>query len=173
MSMRKSSYRSLLRHVKHWDFLASLAMAAVFLFFVLGSARPLKDQAGAISATITLGLAVAIGAAVAGRWLADRVKDDVYGEVIRSVDPNESKAQGPYLVVSVVGIATTVGGILLLIAGGELSRTVTGCAYGVLLFLALFGVLGLADLLLLGHRHQRRQARLRALREEENRRQGP
>lgn len=171
MSARKCSFGSLVRHAVHWDFLGSLSGAAVFLFFLLDSARPLPDEPGAVTAAIPLGLAVAVGAAVAARWLADRVKDDAYGEVIRVLDANESKAQRPYLVVTVAGIATTVGGMLLLIARGELGRTVTACAYGALLFLALYGVLGLTDLLLLGHRHQRRQARLRALREEENRRQ--
>ena len=117
-----------------------------------------------------LGVAVAVGAAVAGRWLADRIKEDAYGEVLRALDPDESSAQAPFRLVSIIGIATSIGAVLLLMTHGEFNRTWTAVAYAGEFILALYALLGLLDLLLQTHRHQRRQARLRAIREAENRR---
>jgi hypothetical protein len=170
MNAKRSRKRALLRNALHWDFLFSLFIAVIFLVFTLTSDRPLEDATGPITASITLGVAVALGAAVASRWLADRVKDDSYGEAIRARDPDESRAQAPYRIVTVAGVLAAAGGALLLISLGEMARTWTVIAYSVVLLLAMYSLFGMLDLLLLGHRHQRRQAVLRALREAENRR---
>lgn len=170
MNAKSSRAGRILRHFAHWDFIVSLGLATTFLILVLRSDRPIEDATGPLGVAVGLGVTVAVGAAVAGRWLADRIKDDAYGEVLRALDPDESSAQAPFRLVSIIGIATSVGAVILLVTRGELNRTWTAVAYAGELVLALYGLFGLLDLLLQTHRHQRRQARLRAIREEENRR---
>jgi hypothetical protein len=170
MSVKRSRLRTLVRNLLHWDCLTAAAIAIAFLILTLSSDRPLEDSTGPLTLGVTAGIAVALGAALAGRWLTDRIQDDDYGELLRVLDPDESVAQAPFHTVTLVAAAAAVGSALLLLARDELSRTLAAVAYSAVVFLVMYAILGLVDLLLLLQRHQRRQARLRSMREQEKRR---
>lgn len=163
--------RRWVRAVWGWDLVVSLLVSVVFLWFVLSSDRPLEDAHGVLVASIPFGVTIVLGVLVAARWLSDRLKDDPYGELLRSVDPDESSSQAPFAVVATAGLATSCLGVLLLLIQGEVGRALTAISYAALLFLAVYSLLGFADLILLLRRHQRRQAKLRSIQEKERRRQ--
>ena len=165
--------RRVMQHLKRWDFIGSLVIAIGFLAAVFASDRPLDEAAGPLTAAITLGVALALGAAVASRWLGDSSKDETYGEVLRAIDPQGRRAQQPFMIVVAVGVVTSLWGGVLLMAEGEFPRTLAGWFYALEVLLAAYGLLAMLDVLLLGFRHQRRQSALRALRESEQRRTGP
>lgn len=165
--------RTISRYVLHWDFLVSALFALAFGVFTLSSDRPLEEVTPAVIAAVPLGVTIAGLAAVAERWLADRLKDDAYGKLLRRGDKGEVKARRPYLLVELSGVATSVLALLLLVTRDEFGRTVTTVSWSVLLFLGMFSILGFLDLLLLGRRHARRQAELRAAKEDEEWRRGP
>jgi hypothetical protein len=159
-----------LRMLWHWDFAVSLLAATAFLSFTLSDGRPLEDAGPAIVASVPLGIAVAAGVLVAYRWTADRIKDDAYGELIRAIDPSEARVYGPHMLVAGAAFGTSLLGTLLLLVQGELGRTTTAISYALLLGIAVYSILGFADLVRLGRRHQKRQALLRSTLEAENRR---
>lgn len=159
-----------LRMLWHWDFAISLLAAIAFLALVLNDDSPLEDASPAIVASIPLGIAVATGVLVAYRWTADRIKDDAYGELIRAIDPSEARVYGPHMLVASAAFGTSLLGALLILVQGELSRTPTAISYALLLGMAVYSILGFADLVRLGRRHQKRQALLRSTLEEEARR---
>lgn len=155
----------------HWDFLVSTFVTGLFLIVALSTGCPLQDATAVASvAAIPFGIALAAAALVASRWVADRVKDETYGEVLRSFDPDESHLQSPYLVVATVGLLTSLMGVFLFLVHAALNTTALAWANAALLFLVVYGILGFADLIRIGKHHQRRQARLRALHELEKRR---
>lgn len=164
------SKRRWLRTVWGWELAASLLISVVFLWFVLPSDRPLEDAAGALYASVPYGIALAVAGLVASRWMTDRLKDDAYGELLRSVDPDESRSQDPFIVVVISGLIATLIGIVLILIQGELGRTPTALSWALLLFFALYGLFGTADLVRIVRRHLRRQARLRSTQERERRR---
>lgn len=164
------SKRNWLRAVWGWEFVASLLVSVIFLVFVLSSDRPLEDAIGALYASVPYGIALAVAGLVASRWLTDRLKDDPYGELLRAIDPDESKSQDPFIVVIISGLATTLIGIVLILLQGELGRSLTALSWAVLLFSTLFGLFGTADLVRIVRRHLRRQAKLRSNQEKERRR---
>lgn len=154
----------------NWDAGAALAVGGLLLWFLLTSDRPLEDVSGYLGGAIAYGVGVAGAAIVAGRWVSDRVKDSTYGEVIRRVDPEELNLQRPAHIVAGAGLATSLAALLLLLAFGEMGRTVTAVAYSVLVFLTAYSLFGLADLLRQNRRHLARMSALQATREQEERR---
>ena len=153
-----------------WDALLALIIGGAFVVVTLWSPRALEDVRPLLIASVPSGVAIAPGAMVAGRWASDRIKDSVYGEVIRVLDPNEARMQRPTFVVAATGVATTLVGIGLLTTYDEFGRATTVWAYGLLLALALYGALGLFDLFRLGRSHLARLSILQSMREEEDRR---
>lgn len=154
----------------HWDFAVSLLAALVFLGFMLVDDRPLEGAQTAIVASVPLGVAVAAGVLVAYRWTADRIKDDAYGELVRAIDPAEGHVYGPHMLVVGAAFFTSLLGTLLLVVQGELGRAATAVAYSLLFGAAIYSILGFADLVRMGRRHQKRQALLRSTLEAEGRR---
>jgi hypothetical protein len=136
----------------------------------LNSDRPFIDATAPLGAAISLGVALALGSAVAGRWFGDSTKDDALGEIVRAVDLTGQHALMPYRIVSIVGIAISLWGGFLLIAAESVGPDARVWLYGVEVLLASYGLLGMLDVVLLGFRNQARQARLRALRELDQRR---
>jgi hypothetical protein len=166
-----SDWRRIGRSLVHWDAIVSVLLGVLFFVLVATSDAPLEDASSLIIAAMSLGGTVAFGSLVAGRWISDRMKDDTYGEVVRKIDPDESRAQLPFFMVAWAGLFLMIAAILTLLTKGQIGRSVTTFCYSILVTLVSYNVLGLLDLVALSRRHLRRQATLRALREEEQRRQ--
>jgi hypothetical protein len=136
---------------------------------LLGSERPLEDVNGLVVASIPTGVSIAIGAQVVVRWLGDRTKDSSYGELIRVVDPGESRARLPYQVVTGAGLLTSGLGLFVAFTRGEFPRTVEASLYSVLVALFVYDILGLASLFAISARHAKRASALQGISEEAER----
>ncbi|MEU4602550.1 hypothetical protein AB0F43_06195 [Kribbella sp. NPDC023972] len=166
----KGDWRRAGRSLLYWDAIGSLLFGGLFFILVATSDAPLEDSSSLVIAAMSLGGTIAFGSLVAGRWITDRIKDDAYGEVVRKIDYNESRAQLPFFMVAWAGLLLIVVAIFTLLTEGEFGRAATTVCYSVLVALVSYNVLGLLDLVALSRRHLRRQATLRALKEEEERR---
>jgi len=137
---------------------------------VLPSTRPLDDVKAILGACVAYGVAIAGAATVVGRWISDRMKDTVYGEMLRVIDPRETRVQRPTYVVAAAGLLASLLGLVLVLTYDEFNRTVTGFAFGALVFLAAYGLFGLADLYRQSRRHLARMSAVQAMREQDERR---
>lgn len=117
-------------------------------------------------AAVPTNLTIAIAAWLGGRWVADRLRSEDYGELVRIVDPREEAISLPYQVVSLVATAAS---LLSGVAAGvfdQLSVVPSTLFHGGVLFLTLWAALGLASLMALTFRHQRHIAELQSLKEQ-------
>ncbi len=125
-----------------------------------------SGQSADLVAGVPTGVAIAAAAWLGGRWVADRLRTEVYGELVRLVDPREEAASLPSQVVSVVAmLAATACGV----AAGVVNDVGPGASivlHGVALLLSLWAAGGLASLIGLTFRHQRRIAEIQSLQEE-------
>jgi hypothetical protein len=154
----------------NWDLLLAIATAGAFLWFVLPSSRPLDDVKAFLGPSVAYGVAIAGAATVVGRWISDRMKDTAYGEMLRVIDPGETRVQRPTYIVATAGLLTSLLGLVLVLTYDEFDRTVTGWAYGALIFLAAYDLFGLADLYRQSRRHLARMSTVQATREQDERR---
>jgi len=144
----------------------SFVAAACFWVVVGVSSRPLEPAHSLVAAAAALGATVGLGAFVTGRWLSDRLSKDEYGTLIIAFDPDESKTQHPYIVMSITGLITATFSIVLAVTGDELPRSLGVLAYGLVFGLAIYCALGSISLVMISRRHQRRASVLRALKED-------
>jgi hypothetical protein len=98
------------------------------------------------------------------------MKDTAYGEILRVVDAGETQVQRPTYIVAAAGLLTSLLGLVLVLSYDEFDHTVTGIAYGALVFLAAYDIFGLADLIRQSRRHLVRMSKLQATREQDERR---
>lgn len=162
--------RSLFKVIRQeWD--ASLAFLAFVAFLILAGAsdRPLEVESAPFAGAVALGSAVAAAAFVTGRWTDDKLSRDEYGEIIVAIDPDMSRVQWPYRVVTYAGLATAMLGVLLLVTLNEFPRALTVFLYGSLFGLASYSLLGTLSLVHITLRHKAQAAMLRSLKEREAR----
>lgn len=149
----------------HWDLWVALAAAVAFSVVTL-AAGGFRGSQVMLIAGIPTNLAIAVAAWLGGRWVADRLRTEDYGELVRVVDPREEAISLPYQVVALVA---TLGALVSGIAAGAfdgLTVVPLTILHGGTLFFTLWAVLGLASLITLTFRHQRRIAEIQSLKEE-------
>lgn len=149
----------------HWDLWIALAVAAVFTMLAL-AAGDFRGSQPMLIAGVPTNLTVAVAAWLGGRWVADRLRTEDYGELVRVVDPREEAISLPYQVVAVVAI---LGALLSGFAAAAFDELTVGplvVLHGGSLFFTLWAVLGLASLISLTFRHQKRIAGIQSLKEE-------
>lgn len=156
--------------IGNWDLVSAAIIAGVFFWVMLCSDKYLEDLRVMLLASVPFGVAIAGAAMVTGRWVSDRVKDTPYGQVLRRLDPKEMRVQQPTYIVAFAGLFTSFVGVVLLIVHQELDRTWTIIFLAMLLFMVMYDLLGLADLIRVGRRHLARMSELQSMREEEERR---
>jgi len=165
MKSRRTGWSVLWRTVLAWDLGVAFLAAALLLTVLLTTDRELIGT-GAISATaIPFGVAVSGTNIVSLRWFSDRLKGSAFGEIVRSIDPDESVAAMPYVVVAVAGGLTSLLGIFGYVTDGELPRAATVVIFSALLGLGTYSILGTLSLFRMSVHHQRRAARLQAIEE--------
>lgn len=149
-----------------WDLVFAVITGGTF-FGLAGRSEGFKVDRVLLLATAPTMVAFAIGVWVAGRWAADRIRNDEFGELVRIIDPQERAAQLPYLVifsVALSGAAAALGGAALL---GTLDSALEQAAIcSVVLMLVVWTFLGTFSLGRLSFRQQRQQAELRSLKEQ-------
>ena len=166
MTKRRTGLGVFLRTILAWDFFVALVAALVLLAVLLVTDRDLVG-AGAISAAaIPFGMAACATNVVSLRWVSDRLKGTVYGEIVRYGDRDESVVSLPYLIVAVAGALTSIVGIIGYATDGELPRAATAIVYSTLLGLGAYSVLGTLSLFRMSVDHQRRAARLQSVEDE-------
>jgi hypothetical protein len=131
--------------------------------------RPLTIPSGLDVAALGAGLTLSAANIVSLRWVSDRLKDSSYGEIIRARDPDEGEVSLPYLVVAISGFATALVAILDILVHDSASRDVRAVILSIELLFGLYSVLGSLSLLRVSARHQRRYAKLQAIKEAQER----
>ncbi len=154
---------------QEWDATLSAIAALVFWVAVGASSRPLEPAQSLFVAAATTGVAIGSVAFVAGRWVSDRLSKDEYGTLIVAFDPDESRTQHPYFVMTLAGFVTAILGAILAVTIDELPRFLAIVLYGLEFALVIYCLLGSISLAIISRRHQRRAAILRAMKEEEAR----
>lgn len=162
---------AVLRSVRgNWDAVLAVLSGVVFVLITLSNPRPLIDERAFLIAGMPYGAAIVAAAIATGRWLSDRMKDSIYGEVVRVLDPDESRLHRPVFVVVLAGVATSLLALLLFVTYGESPRTAAVWSYGLMLAVAIYATLGLLDVYFQSRRHQRRSSLMQRTSEEEDRR---
>jgi hypothetical protein len=111
-------------------------------------------------------VALAAAAFVAQRWFGDRSKGDAYGEVVRTVDPEETAANLPYATTAVAGLVAALWCAIGAIVIGSISETEWAAVVSaVAVLLASYTLLAFVSLVVLTFKHQQHVARLKALEE--------
>lgn len=152
--------------VKAWDFWLSLILAAIFFFSYRPFYHSFNGTTTVLAAAAAYGVSIATGSIVAARWLSDRMKDDDYGRIIRTIDPEEVAAQLPYYVICFVGCGTSIWAIAGLAASPILKHLLSLIYFSILLFLVSWSIFGFFGLLVLSWRHQRRAVAVKSLKEQ-------
>lgn len=160
-----SRRRLVLTTIWHWDLWLAVVGLAVFLLAALASGD-FRGSQPILVAGVPTGVAIAAAAWLGGRWVADRLRTEAYGELVRLVDPREEAAALPYQVVSIVAMLATIAcGVAAGVVNG-VGRGASIVLHGVALLLSLWAVAGLASLIGLTFRHQHRIAEIQSLKEE-------
>jgi hypothetical protein len=137
-----------------------------FAVLVFGATSERFDPARVyFVAGASISFAFAAAAGVMHRWLADRTKSD-YGQIVRTVDDDESAAGVPYVIITIVGVIATLWcAIAAFIIEGLNGRLIKAILAGGAAGLVAWSLLGLLSLVLLTFKHHRYSARTQALRE--------
>lgn len=160
-----SRRRLVLSTLWHWDLWLAVAGSGVFLVLAF-AADDFRGSQAILIAGVPTGVAIAAAAWIAGRWVADRLRTEVYGELVRLVDPSEDAASLPYQTVSIVALLAAIAcGVAAGIVSG-LGHGASIAVHGVALLLSFWAVAGLVSLIGLTFRHQRRIAEIQSLQEE-------
>lgn len=157
--------RLVLSTMGHWDLWVAVIGAVLFLVGVL-VAGDFRGSQPMLIAGVPTNLTIAIAAWLGGRWVADRLRSETYGEVVRLLDPAEEAASLPYHVVSVVAVVAALTCGVAAALFDEVATVLRATLHGGALLLTLWSVLGLASLVTLTFRHQRRIAEIQSLQEE-------
>ncbi len=160
-----SRRRLVLATIWHWDVWLAVAGFAIFLLAGLTS-DDFRGSQPLLIAGVPTGFTIAVAAWLGGRWVADRLRTEVYGELVRLVDPREEAASLPYQVVSVVAMLAAIACGFAAGAINDVGRGSSIILHGVALLLSLWAAAGLASLIGLTFRHQRRIADVQSLQEE-------
>ncbi|GEM_PF-5660744 len=115
---------------------------------------------------------LAIADWLAGRWLSDRARSDALGEIVRAVDPEETAAQLPFVLVALVGLGAAVWcGFGAIVIGGLSGKLWPAVISGLAVALVAWTVLGTLSLVILTFRITRLEARIRSIQERAERAQ--
>lgn len=148
-----------------WDSVLALVVGIAATILMVASDRDLENTGAYSTAAISGGVALALANVVTLRWLSDRMKRSGYGELIRSVDRDESALSLPYWIVFVAGITTAILGLLGVLLDGEVPRTAAVAYWAALLTLGLYSLLGTLSLGRLSVWHLRQMGHLQAIQE--------
>jgi hypothetical protein len=149
----------------HWDLWTATAGAVVFSIIALAAGDYRGSQPMLIAAVPT-NLTISVAVWLGGRWVADRLRTEDYGELVRLVDPREEAISLPYQVVAFIAILGALASGVAAGTLGELAIVPTVIFHAGTLFLTLWAALGLGSLIALTFRHQRRIAEIQSLKEE-------
>lgn len=154
---------------RHWDLIASVVIAAIFGITSWTRDEKLASLGTVLAAGMAGGLALGAATLVASRWLSDMLAKDEYGELIRAIDNSESRARRPYEIVARTSFVTALSCLLTILIYQAVPDKLVIILATLTLGLGLYSILGALTLVRITHRHQDRAARLRALKEENQR----
>ena len=154
------------RLIREWDLCAAVLVAAAFLVGCLVTRRDLIDLTGVLIAGVASGAAIGSAAFVVMRNVSEMLGREDYGELVRVIDGDETRALRPFKIVASAALATSVYSLVLLLVVRSLSGVVLYLVLTPLLGLGLYSILGTITLVGVYGRHMRRVATLRRLRDE-------
>ena len=162
---RASGRRILISTIWHWDLWIAIAMGVAFAAIVaLGD--DFHSNRALLLAGVPANVAIGTAAWLAGRWVADRLRTEVYGELLRVIDPREEAISLPYQIVAIVAL---LGAVLCGLVGA-MATWLSGWSAVMLnsaaLLLTAWATIGLGSLMMLTFRHQRRIAEVQSLKEQ-------
>ncbi|GAB20709.1 hypothetical protein GOEFS_124_00410 [Gordonia effusa NBRC 100432] len=154
------------RLLHQWDLCAALLTSAAFLVSCLVTRRELVNLDGILVAGVAGGITIGVGAFVVMRNLGELLGREDYGELVRLPDPDESRSQRPFAIVTIVALVTSASSLITFIVYRPLSETLMYFILALILGLALYSILGTITLVGIYRRHTRRVALLRRIRDD-------
>lgn len=156
---------------RNWDLLVSVVVSAAFGISAWIRDEELKALGAVLASGIGGGVAIGAAALVMSRWMSDSLAKDEYGELIRMVDESETRVRRPYEIVAFTSFLTSLGCLVTVLFYDAVPAKLVVCVSTLLLGLGLYSILGAFTLIRITRRHQARAARIRALKERNQREQ--
>lgn len=149
---------------KGWDLWAGLVIGIAVGVASVTTGR-LTGGAGFYWPLAGLCLTCSIGVFGVQRWLADRLQNSDYGELIGIVDPDHSAATAPYFVVQVVGLfAAIMSAITALVIQDITASTSKAIMQGAVAWLVSWTFLGAFSLYIITQQHIQRDSKVANMR---------
>ena len=168
--MPRRGFGLLKRTLLAWDFVTAIVLSVALLSVLTVTDKDLVANGSVSGIAITYGVAIAMVNLVSLRWVSDRMKQSPYGELVRTIDPDESVVTLPYWIVAMAGLITSALGILGFVTGEEFPHLTSIALQTAVFFFGNYSLLGTVSLVGVTIRHQRLSAQLQSEKEATERR---